>query len=339
MALNTWWEHEPTQRYWMEVATGEAGQALQSPKFLGANWSYQMVGQVRPGDRVLHWTSSNGRRLEGWSTVAATPTVVPKYTWQPRGSSGRALGAPRTTEGWFAPLIEFTPFANPVTSQLVQVLGNDLLNLRSALEAAYGKPTYFPFYRYGAAAIRVQQGYLLKFPVELFSILPGLESALLDTASGDDSSEIAEDDQTRKREAPKGRITRAQDPKLRAAIERRSLDLAKEYYYGLGVGSDDITELGKPYDLVVRIGGSERHAEVKGSSMLVQTVELTANEVTHARTCGAVDLIVVDGIEWRRLNDGSVSAWGGTLRVWSSWAVQDEDLRPRTFAYNLPPIG
>ena len=101
MALNTWWDGDDTQRYWMEVATtGTMGEILIAPKFPGASWSYELVGQVRAGDRVLHWqATSAGRALVGWSVVTAAPEIVPSYTWQPRGTSGRALQGPRTTEG------------------------------------------------------------------------------------------------------------------------------------------------------------------------------------------------------------------------------------------------
>ena len=78
MPLKTWWDDDANQRYWMEVATtGTMGTLLIAPKFPGSNWSYELVGQVRPGDRVLHWESGAGRRgLVGWSVVTAPPEVV-----------------------------------------------------------------------------------------------------------------------------------------------------------------------------------------------------------------------------------------------------------------------
>lgn len=130
-------------------------------------------------------------------------------------------------------------------------------------------------------------------------------------------------------------MTRLQDPKLRAAVERRSLDVAREHYEALGAGDGDIKELGKPFDLVVQLDGVERHAEVKGSSLLIDTVELTVNEVTHGQACAASDLLVVDGIEWSRSEEGEVSAWGGRLRVWTDWSPAEEDLAARRFAYAL----
>ena len=56
------------------------------------------------------------------------------------------------------------------------------------------------------------------------------------------------------KKAPKGRTTRAQDPKLRAAVERRSLDVAKAYYMD-ELGGSEYEEVGKPYDIRVTVAG------------------------------------------------------------------------------------
>jgi len=57
---------------------------------------------------------------------------------------------------------------------------------------------------------------------------------------------------------------------------------------------------------------------------------------THPRGYAATDL-VVDGIEWKRQVDDSATTWGGRLRVWGDWEPEDNSLRPRKFAYFLPP--
>jgi len=74
--------------------------------------------------------------------------------------------------------------------------------------------------------------------------------------------EVPEDDKPPRHKAPSGCVTRVQDPVLRAAIERRSLDVALEYY--ASVGGRDPIEFGKPYDIGVTVDGADRHAEVKG---------------------------------------------------------------------------
>ena len=82
MALNTWWEDDPVQRYWMQITTRDhlAG-LLQSPKLPHLTWGYDLVSQVQPGDRVLHWQTRAPRGLVGWSDVAEHATVIPEYTW------------------------------------------------------------------------------------------------------------------------------------------------------------------------------------------------------------------------------------------------------------------
>ncbi|WP_324276832.1 hypothetical protein [Blastococcus brunescens] len=94
MALNTWWTADPAQRYWMEITLrDDLGANLKAPKLNAGVWSYDLVGEVKPGDRVLHW-SGKARALVGWSDVMESATTVPEYTWQPRGTSGRALPGP-----------------------------------------------------------------------------------------------------------------------------------------------------------------------------------------------------------------------------------------------------
>jgi hypothetical protein len=130
--------------------------------------------------------------------------------------------------------------------------------------------------------------------------------------------------------------TRTQDPALRAAMERRSLDVAREYYEGLG--ATDYEELGKPYDIRVVVDGVERHCEVKGSSVRLDQVELTWREVEHGTDYAPMDLIVVDEIEPKRdLVSGEVThGVGGRRRVWSNWSPEPERLKPTAYAYTLP---
>ncbi len=337
MALNTWWDSDPNQRYWMEIThRDDLGANLQSPKLRDGQWSYDLVSHVRPGDRVLHWKSGSARALVGWSTVVGDVATVPTYTWQPRGTAGRSLAGPRVTPGWLVPLGGLTAFGTPPTLDSLLPILDALTALNEALEAQHGPPTYFPFYRYGAGQIRTQQAYFVKFPVELFDLISGIAAARMG-AENLDGLDVLEDFQPSRRRAPAGRTTRANDPELRAAIERRSLDVALAYY--ASVGGTNARELGKPYDIAVIVDGVERHCEVKGSSMLVDTVELTSNEVNHGVNCTNVDLIVVDGIEISRDASGSIRASGGTLRVWKNWSPAADALSPRLFAYSLPVGG
>lgn len=337
VALNTWWTADRSQRYWMEITHRlDIGGNLHAPKLDEGQWSYDLVSQVQPGDRVLHWSGTR-RALLGWSEVTAPATTVPEYTWQPRGTSGRALPGPRTTEGWVVPLGGLRTFQkHPTLTSLLPML-NELMDLAAALAAEHGQPIYFPFYRYGGTQIRTQQAYFVKFPLQLCDLIPGIASVRIGADAQIEDGDVPEDFQPRRKAAPAGRTTRAQDPKLRAAIERRALDVALDYYRS--IGGTDAKELGKPYDLAVKVNGVERHCEVKGSSMLIDCVELTINEVNHGKDCANVDLIVVDGIEIARDKaTGDILATGGSPRVWTNWSPADEALMARRFTYTLPGL-
>jgi len=112
-----------------------------------------------------------------------------------------------------------------------------------------------------------------------------------------------------------------------------AVDTAIEHYGHLG--GTDFVKVGKPYDIRFILNGVERHVEVKGSSLFIETVELTINEVTHAHGYEPTDLVVVDGIEWSRSND-MITTTGGRLRVWRDWTPREDDLSARRFAYSLP---
>ena len=121
-------------------------------------------------------------------------------------------------------------------------------------------------------------------------------------------------------------------------LERRSLDVARQYYvdelHGTGY-----REVGKPYDIEVDVAGVVRRCEVKGSSLEIDTVELTINEVDHSSGYTPTDLIVVDGITplRDRATGEATDATGGRRRIWPDWTPDESDLKPTKYAYKLPP--
>jgi hypothetical protein len=185
--------------------------------------------------------------------------------------------------------------------------------------------------------VRAAEAYFVKFPVELFDVIPGIGSARIDAPLDPVETDLPEDFQPPGKKAPAGRTTRAQDPKLRAAIERRSLDVAKAYYVDELDGTD-YAEVGKPYDIQVTVQGAARRCEVKGSSMEIDTVELTINEVNHGTAFTPIDLIVVDNIVPTTHPDtGEVTgATGGRRRIWPGWTPLQSDLKATKYAYTLP---
>lgn len=338
MALNTWWDGDPGQRYWMQITDREdLGGPLLAPKLAELRWGYDLVSQVQPGDRVLHWWTRGGTSgLVGWSEVEEHATVIPSYTWSPRH------GEERTTTGWCAALGPVHWFPSRVTSADLLPILDQIVAVDEALGATHNGTIYFPITRYGAnrpahqQEVRAAQAYFVKFPVELFDVIPGIESACMEAAPDPFEVEVVEDFQQPGKKAPSGRTARTQDPALRAAIERRSLDVAKEYYERLD--SSEYVEVGRPYDIRVTVDGRVRRCEVKGSSLEIDTVELTSGEVDHNGAYTPMDLIVVDKIEpIRNPATGEVTdAIGGRRRVWVDWSPARDDLMPTKYAYRLP---
>ncbi|WP_324276833.1 protein NO VEIN domain-containing protein [Blastococcus brunescens] len=172
--------------------------------------------------------------------------------------------------------------------------------------------------------------------MQLFDLIPGIELARLTTGVEDEGGELIEDAEPSGQKAPPGSTTRVQDPERRAAVEQHAVAAALEYYEK-ALGATDWEVLGKPYDIKVMVDGVERHCEVKGSSMIIDTVELTINEVNHGLDCAHSDLIVVDGIEVTKdQSTGQFHTAGGRRRVWTDWTPAEEALEARRFAYLLP---
>ena len=134
---------------------------------------YDLVSQLQPGDRVLHWwTGGAAKGLVGWSEVEEHATVIPEYTWKPRH------GEERTTLGWRAVVSQFHAFAPPVRSvQLLPIL-EQIVAVDQAFVAQHKGTIYSPITRYGAnrpanqQQVRAAEAYFVKFPIELFDVIP-----------------------------------------------------------------------------------------------------------------------------------------------------------------------
>lgn len=121
------------------------------------------------------------------------------------------------------------------------------------------------------------------------------------------------------------------DPALRRATELHAVTLATRHYENQEYDIEDVGAL-RSFDLIgTRPGGDVIHVEVKGTTGYGNRINLTANEVQHARSCDVlVSLVVVSQIE---LNKRTGAASGGMLRVLEPWDVQEGRLRPLTFQY------
>ncbi|MER6495395.1 protein NO VEIN domain-containing protein [Streptomyces griseorubiginosus] len=136
-------------------------------------------------------------------------------------------------------------------------------------------------------------------------------------------------------ERPSGGAGFVSDPKKRKAIELHAEDMAVAHYERDGW---TVVRLGKPYDLHCTRGGEERRVEVKGTTGAATSVDLTINEVEHARDLqNTVDLYVVSDIKVEVRTDNYTASGGRVLHL-HDWVPAEEDLRPRSFEYRLPYV-
>jgi hypothetical protein len=125
------------------------------------------------------------------------------------------------------------------------------------------------------------------------------------------------------------------DQVLKDAIERHAVQTARDHYRD--VEKYDVEDVGnrESYDIRATRGTAELHIEVKGSTGSADKVELTSNEVSHARGTDT-HLVIVDQIQWRRLPDGAIEASGGRARRWTAWTPAEEHLTPSRYWYRPP---
>lgn len=326
MPINDWWAGDPAERYWMEITDrpeDELGTDLNAPTVDGGGrtyWSYALVTETRPGDVVFHWHSelAGEPAIVGWSEVVGPLTVDSSYLWMAHGTFGRARGVPTSGRGWRMPCGGFNRLARPVTRTRLVELEPRLRDAQEALARRVRGSLYFPFQFSDSRPPRAAQAYLTKMPTEVLAVLPELSVPVPEKADGP------------------VRAGRVQDSELRIAIEQYAVDQARWYYEKRG--ATEVIALGKPYDLLVKGLGPDRHVEVKGSSRLRQSVELTVNEVWHAHNHAPTDLVVVDRIEVGRDAAGKYVLSGGVLRVLENWRPDERDLSPTRYLYDLPEM-
>lgn len=124
------------------------------------------------------------------------------------------------------------------------------------------------------------------------------------------------------------------DSVLRKAIEQAAVEQATEYYEDQGYKVEDVG-LTHSFDLRAIRDGVERHVEVKGSQVYVEKIQLTRNEVQHAREFENTDLIIVRNVPWERQPDGTISTRRGVMEVLTNWCPAETNLRATSFEYLL----
>ena len=336
VAIDEWWAGDPAQRFWMEITDRiDLGADLFAPTRNDKGqpyWGYELITYVHAGDIVLHWHKALADEpgIVGWSqaTGAYEDTDI---SWRAHGTVGRARGSLRPRPAWRMPLVNFTPLTDTVLISAARAREPELRQTQSDLEARYpSRSLYFPFGFSEKRDLRAQQTYFVKMPREVLEVLALDE---LEDAPGPKRRPGA------KGKAPKiGGSGYIADSAVRGAIEWRAVNLAIEEYEADGY-EVDYTGSSKAYDLVVTKGRDVRRVEVKGSSGVATTVELTSGEVDNSRESIPTDLYVVDEIVWARTADGSVDTSGGNTRWWRDWLTEESSLTATRYRYALPPGG
>lgn len=314
----------------MEVRSASAGfgEYLLAPQRNGTGgeaWSYTLVSFVAPGDRILHWDKRRGSRpaLVGWSE-AAGPLETIDWSWQARGSRGRARGVATDGPAWRLPLVNYVQLDTPITREMVISRRSEIASALRDIEQRSTGSIYPPFQLWENGDVRAAQGYLFKFPAALAHWVFGDRPLAARTGPTTSSA--------RRSGRSQGYMS---DAAKRVALEKHAVALAIDHYRS--EGASHIEERGKPFDLLVILNGVERHVEVKGSIGIgVEHVQLTQGEVDHANKHQPTDLFVVDQISAAYAPDGTVVTSGGEVRIWRDWTPSERSLRPTHLRYTLP---
>ncbi|MFC4050000.1 protein NO VEIN domain-containing protein [Actinomadura syzygii] len=191
------------------------------------------------------------------------------------------------------------------------------------------RPLYFPFVFSPNRPLRTAQAYLVKVPAAILALLPELAELTRSTPAANTPRRTSARPRRPRSRTGAGYLA---DPVLRKAIEEHAVRRARDLY-----PDHHITDVGAvcSYSLRAVKSDEEIHIEVKGSIGNADTVELTTNEVTHARTT-RTDLVVVDQITWQRRSDGTIQTSGGRCRHWTTWQPDETDLQPTRYRYTLP---
>lgn len=172
--MKKWWAGLADEHYWMEITErNDLGADLHAPLAdeLGKqNASYALVREAEDGDIVFHLDKH--REAIVAHSVVRGPAWEDQIVWGARGASARVQNVtPYARPGLRRALQHFTPLAEPVLLQTVRELEATVFSIRDRLREEHGDPLYFPFAPYKGQALRPIQGYMVKFPKELVSLL------------------------------------------------------------------------------------------------------------------------------------------------------------------------
>jgi Domain of unknown function (DUF3883) len=129
----------------------------------------------------------------------------------------------------------------------------------------------------------------------------------------------------------------ARSAEARRATERHAVEVVRRHYQDQDWAVEDVSDH-ESYDLLCTKGGATCSVEVKGITGSGGRVIVTANEVRSALQNRAMSVLaVVHGITLASASDGSWSASGGKLRIFSPWRPDSSELEPIAYWHTLVP--
>jgi len=336
-----WWAGDNTQKYWLEITDRpNLGEDLLSPKFSSTGKitpGYESMVHVMPGDVILHYWQQAGQEpaLVSYS-IALSEAWDSDINWVARGKNAHGKNA-KDSDAWQVSLGEMTDLQSPLTLSVLRERESSIKGVLEALQMKHGDPIYFPFRFSKFEPMRANQVYLTKFPRELVDLLPELNKIVLQadtpviggsggTNSGDIGKPLAK--------VGKSGTGYLNNQAAKKAIELQAMKQATEYLEGLGMAVKDVSAT-ESFDLSAVIGDSVWTVEVKGSSGVATSVELTIGEVKASWSSVFSALIVVDQISWVE-SANSIQTSPGRLRIIADWLPEEERLLPTRYRYVLP---
>ena len=122
--------------------------------------------------------------------------------------------------------------------------------------------------------------------------------------------------------------------KDRKAIELRAMSAAHTLLTNLGFNVTDVSNF-QPFDLLAERDGETYKVEVKGTTGSLGSILLTANEADlHRESWPSNALVVVHDIDLQR--EGTTpTCTGGVVKYWLPWRLNDSQLKPTAYSYDL----
>ena len=277
MAINRWWEGNPSEIYWLETTDrDDVGVDLHTPQLDDRgreHHSYSQILEIRAGDVVFHY-DKNQSAITSWSR-ASGEVFDRQIMWGSHGAITRRRGrGAYLRQGWAAELDGPHALADPVSLETLRAQEAQVLAVRSRVEEGANGSVYFPFALSDLRPLRPTQFYLTKFPAGLIDVFPGLREAGGPVGLGIDPR------------PPRRRASRSpRQPNLemRQAVERAAQDAVEAMYRSRGYQVEDVAHLNLGWDVEASKEDEGLRVEVKGRSGTVITAELTPNEFRRMR--------------------------------------------------------